>query len=426
MTEKPWKRLDNAAQIFPAATTDRMTLIFRLSVNLAKPVDPVRLQDAFHAVLPRFAPFRVRLKPGVFWHTLVDEPHLPPVYAESCSPCLPLRREHPLLLRVRWFGRRLAVEFSHVLTDGIGGLVFVKALVAEYLHRCGLEADDPDDVRRLRCEPDPAEASDDFRSMYDPAFPRLSQGSRAFQPRWPLLPQGQYAVTTGRIPVDAALTRAKERKASLTEYVAATLLAAFQDAFFRLPSSQQRHARPLRLVIPVNLRPVFGSKTLRNFFVIIPVEIDPRLGRYDFEEIVRKVHHQLQAEMDPKLLKKQVVRNLRGELNPLGRLVPLPVKNLILSAVYRSFERRQTASLSNVGRVDWPDGWGAAVRSVDFTPPPSPHCRLNAAMVSSRGVLSITLGSLSADSAVERAFFRRLRLDGLPVAIESNRSVLED
>jgi hypothetical protein len=156
--------------------------------------------------------------------------------------------------------------------------------------------------------------------------------------------------------------------------------------------------------------------------VVIPVEIDLRLGRYGFDEIVRKVHHQLQAEMDSKLLRKQVVRNLRGELNVVARVIPLPLKNAILRGVYRSFERRQTASLSNLGRVVWPAGWADAVQSVDFTPPPSRCCLLNAGIVSSGDRLSITFGSLSTQPAVERAFFRHLRREGLAVAVESNRS----
>ncbi len=424
MTNQSWRRLDNAAQIFPSVATDRLTHTFRLAVTLHEPVQPDILRQALRAVVPRFPSFRVRLKPGMFWYSLVDELQLPVLYPESASPCLPFRRRarSPLLFRVRWFGRRFAVEIHHALTDGIGGLVFLRALTAEYLYRTGIEDEDPDDLRRTADVSRVSEDHDDFHDLYDPRFPRHPASSRAFQPPWPLVPQGVYLVTTGRLSVDAALSKAKERGATLTEYLAAHLLAAFQDAFFELPPGERRRlAKPLRLVVPVNLRPMFGSSTLRNFFVVIPVEIDLRLGRYDFDEIVRKVHHQLQAEMDPKLLKKQVIRNLRGELNVVARVIPLPVKNGILRGVFRSYERRQTASLSNLGRAAWPRRWADAIQSVDFTPPPSPRCLINAGIVSCGDRLSITLGSLSSEPAVERAFFRRIRGEGLAVAVESNR-----
>jgi len=424
MANQTWRRLDNAAQIFPSVSNDRLTNIFRLAVTLREAVQPAVLSQALRAVVPRFPSFRVRLKPGMFWYSLVDEPEFPPLYPESASPCLTFRRSarSPLLFRVRWFGRRFAVEFHHALTDGAGGLVFVRALTAEYLSLTGIEDGDPDDLRKTAYEPDPAEDHDDFHDLYDAKFPRHPALSQAFQPPWPLVPRGYYLVTTGRLSVSGALAKAKERGATLTEYLAACLLTAFQDAFLALPAQErERLARPLRLVIPVNLRPIFGSKTLRNFFVVIPVEIDLRLGRYDFDEIVRKVHHQLQAEMDPKLLKKQVIRNLRGELNVVARVIPLPLKNGILRGIFRSYERRQTASLSNLGRVDWPPRWAAAIQSVDFTPPPSPRCLVNVGVASCGDRLSITLGSLSSEPEVERALFRRLRQEGLAVAVESNR-----
>lgn len=422
---RPWIRLDNAAKIFPSVTSDRLTHLFRLAIHLNAPVDPERLLVALRAILPRFPSFRFRLSPGFFWYTLVEDTTPPEVYPESTSPCMPFRRRTRALFRVRWFGKRIAVEFSHALTDGMGGMTFLRALVAEYLHLSGVEGNDDGDLRRLTKAPDPAEASDDFQTLYDPAFPGFETWNRAYQPPYRLLPKGDYAVTTGRLSVKAVLARAKEKSATLTEFLAATLLAAFQQSFLELPE-RQRRPRPLRLVIPVNLRPIFSSRTLRNFFVVVPVEIDLRLGVYEFDEILRKVHHQLQAEMDPKLLKKQIMRNLRGELNPVARLLPLPLKNLVLSGVYGAYERQHTASLSNLGRLEWPHPWSAHVGNADFIPPASPFCRVNVGVVSCGDTLSVSFGNLSVDPAVERAFFANLRRQGLSVAIESNRPFLEE
>lgn len=425
---EPWLRLDNAAKLFPSVTSDRLTHLFRLAVTLEDPIDPKVLARALEAILPRFPSFQFRLEPGFFWYTLVREPSMPPVYPESTSPSLRFRRKSrgPHLFRVRWFANRLAVEFSHALTDGIGGLTFLRALTAEYLALQQGRDEDPDGLRRLLATPDPAEMADDFQTLYDPSLPRYETWDKAYQPPSRLLAKGQYAVTTGRLSLVAVLAVAKAKKATLTEFLAATLLAAFQETHAALsPSDRRRLARPIRLVLPVNLRSIFPSRTLRNFFVVVPVEIDLRLGTYDFDEILHKVHHQMQAEMDPKLLKKQIMRNLRGELNPLARLLPLPLKGLVLSGVYGSFERQHTASLSNLGRVAWPEPWASSVQHVEFTPPASPFCRTNAGVVSYGDTLSVTLGSLATEPAVERAFFTLLRRQGLAVRIESNRQILE-
>ncbi len=424
--QQTWLRLDNAAKIFPSIASDRLTHLFRLTVNLEDTVQPEILVRALHAVLPRFPSFRFRLKAGFFWYSLVEDPQLPPVFPESASPCLPFGRTPRELFRVRWFARRLAVEFSHSLTDGVGALPFFKALTAEYLTLTGVSSEDPENLRRVQTFADPAEGIDEFQKLYDPTFPRFETWNKAFQPASSLLPKGQYAATVGHLSLKQTLALCRSRNATLTEYLAATLLAAFQDGFRTMtPDQQRRRARPIRLVVPINLRPIFRSKTLRNFFVVVPVEIDLRLGIYDFDEILRKVHHQLQAEMDAKLLKKQIMRNLRGELNPVARMLPLPIKALILKSVFGAYERRHTTSLSNLGSVSWPDGWSKKIRSVEFTPPPSPFCRTNVGVVSCGETLSITIGSLSADSSVEWAFFTRLLHQGLSVSIQSNREFLE-
>ena len=159
---------------------------------------------------------------------------------------------------------------------------------------------------------------------------------------------------------------------------------------------------------------------------MVPVEIDLRLGHYEFDETARQVHHQLRAEIDPKLLRKQVMRNLRGEEHPLGRWLPLAFKNLILGSVSGSCEARQSSNLSNVGAVEFPPGVAGFVRHLEFTPPPSTTGKLKLGVVSFNKVLSLTWGNLTGDFAVERFFFTRLRRQGLHVALESNRVFPED
>lgn len=424
-----WTRLDNAAKIFPSVTNSRLTHLFRLAVRLTDAIRPEILQKAVETTLQKFPTFRVRLKPGFFWFSLVDEPSVPEITRDSASPCLPFRRQSrgPHLFRVRYHGHRIGVEFSHALTDGMGGLVFLRSLTAEYLALTGVSAEDSEDLRRLRTPAAPDEGEDRFPSLFEPGFPQYETWDRAFVPPWPLLPKGRYGVTTGLLDVAEVLQRAKSQGATLTEFLAATLLASIQDTFLELPAKTRRRlAGPIRVVLPVNLRTVFPSKTLRNFFVVVPVEIDLRLGTYEFEEIVRKVHHQLQGEMDRRLLKKQIMRNLRGELNPLARILPLPLKNLVLTSVYGSYERRHTASLSNLGRTGWPGPWAEHIEGMDFTPPPSPFCHVNVGVVTCDHQLSLTFGNLSTQTEVERAFFGRLRRLGLGVRISSNRTAWKE
>ena len=57
--------------------------------------------------------------------------------------------------------------------------------------------------------------------------------------------------------------------------------------------------KPIKVLLPVNLRALFPSKTLRNFALYTTPEIDPKLGTYTFAEICQEVKHRMGAEINP-------------------------------------------------------------------------------------------------------------------------------
>ena len=132
---KKWMRLDNAALIFPAVRRRRWVNAFRVSATLSEPVDPAVLQQAVEDLMPRFPSMYVRLRTGVFWYYL-EELDMPPKVREDFAYPLTLMQDKELrtcCLRVMYFRDRIAVEFFHSLTDGNGGMIYLKTLTARYL-----------------------------------------------------------------------------------------------------------------------------------------------------------------------------------------------------------------------------------------------------------------------------------------------------
>ena len=72
-----WYRLDNAGVLYSALQREKYSPVYRFSAVLSQPVDPAVLQRAVDRTMPRFPGFRVRMKPGVFWHYF--EPNDSPV-----------------------------------------------------------------------------------------------------------------------------------------------------------------------------------------------------------------------------------------------------------------------------------------------------------------------------------------------------------
>lgn len=272
-----WYRLDNAARIFAALASRRTTTVFRVAATLTDRIDDGVLQDALDTVMPRFPCYRVRLRAGLFWHYLEEVSGRPLVQEERLAPCRPMvrARDGSWLFRVLTFGRRIAVEFSHVLTDGAGALSFLQTLVAEYLARKGLTSATDGAIHRPTATPHPEEAEDSYRRFYDPSVPPPRREERAYRLHTEPLPVDQYRVLLGSVPMAALRDLSRKHTATVTELLTAVLLAAFLD---HVQTRRARARRPLRVMVPVNLRKLFPSRTMRNFFLPVTAGIDPRLG----------------------------------------------------------------------------------------------------------------------------------------------------
>ena len=132
---KQWTRLDNAAKIFPAASTKSDTKVFRFACELYEKVEQDALQCATEMTLAQFPPFRAVMKRGLFWYYLENSDIHPVVRKEDRPPCSSLynRNIKTLLFEVSYFHNRINLEVYHALTDGTGALQFLRVLVYHYL-----------------------------------------------------------------------------------------------------------------------------------------------------------------------------------------------------------------------------------------------------------------------------------------------------
>ena len=123
-----WRRLDNAAKIFPCTSTKADTKVFRFSCELTEPVDQPTLQLALERALEVFPGYRCSLRRGMFWYYLEDSTEQPIVREEYRPPCSALyeKGSRGLLFEVTYFRRRINFEVYHALTDGTGRCSFAR------------------------------------------------------------------------------------------------------------------------------------------------------------------------------------------------------------------------------------------------------------------------------------------------------------
>lgn len=408
--------------------------MFRLSAKLQHPVRLAQLEEAVGRLYNRAPYLAVRIRRGLFWHYL-EETDPPGPLADTGFPCMehPGRAPHHPLLVVRCRGSRVALEVSHALTDGGGALVALRSLLVMYRAACmARDGAPPEEIAALENEArdDGLLAAGDEIQDWEGRYASREVGRARtpapsrYTPAWhidgALLPPGRYRVTTVRYPVGDLQRVARALGGTLTDLGIAVFLEVLQDHYLE-QWRPRRKRRPLRIMVPVDLRRHLNRSTMRNFFGITMVELDQRLGRYALEEIMHTVHHQLRAALDPRVLRKQIVRNIRAERNWLNRVMPIFLKIPVLRMVHRlQGETVNTASFSNLGVVHLPRAAAQDVQSMDFVPLPSPVTGVNLAFISFGDTASFTFGSMRGPRTIEQRFCARLAALGLTGYLVTN------
>ena len=416
-----WLPLDNAAKIYPPAQTEGWNALFRLSVTLSEPVDRQVLKRALLKTVGRFPNFAMKLRRGFFWYYLDKLSGAPAITDDVQNPCARMRFDENggFSFRVRVYGRRIAVEIFHVITDGAGGLSFLKTLTAEYLTiKYGVDIPRSGDILDCSEEPTKEELADGFLTHAGPrSIPlREPDAYHLFG-----TPEKDFLhVTTGIMSTDELSARAKALGVTVTEYLVTVLLFAAAD-WKKAKGGAMQRGKPVKVSVPVNLRKLFGCKTLRNFANYANVGLDTRLGEYGFEEAAKIVHHQLKLETDPHRLAAKIASNVNIEKSIFMRLVPRVIKNPIMHVAYRAKgDRKSTTCISNLGLVTVPDEMRPYIERFDFMLGSLAENPVASAAASYDGKLVINFTRTISESFLERAFFTRLVKMGVHVLLESN------
>lgn len=418
-----WVRLDNAAKIYPAARRKNWSNLFRQSVTLTENVDVQVLQSALDVTVKRFPSIAARLRKGAFWYYLQQVESAPQIREECSYPLVFMNREEMrrCAFRVIAHEDRIAVEFFHSLTDGTGALIFLKSLMAEYLEqKYGISIPIEAGVLDRRQEPQEEELEDSF-PKYAGSVAASRRDTNAWKMRGEPMPGGVLNLICLRLPVKETLALAHDHGVSLTVFLSAVMMQALMN----LQKEKERSIRKrkgIKLLIPVNLRQLFPSKTLRNFAMYTIPEIDPRLGEYTFDEICKVIQHKMGSEITPKHMSTVIATNVNDERNPLVRLIPLPVKNVVMKAIFDSVgERKSCLTLSNLGLVKVPQAMEPYIRRFDFILGVQAAAPYNCGVVSYGDTVYINFIRNTREAELERRFHLILRDMGVPVTVESNQ-----
>ncbi len=412
-----WDRLDNTAHLFPVIAGDSMSNVYRISVTLTELIQPELLQRALDMVLPKFDGFNLRLRQGVFWYYFEENGKpAPRVREENTFPCrfIYQNRNNSYMFRVTYYKYRINLEVFHVLTDGMGGINFLKELTYQYLRLVHpeLKGDRGDDLNSTTS----LNREDSFLKNYRKSSERGYQTQKAYLIKGEKLSPGEFGIMHGYMQIPELKAVCKRYGVSINEYLVSVFVwSVYQECMHKMPAK-----RPIRVAVPVNLRPYFNSITTKNFFVMVSAEFDPVKEDYTFEEVVEAVKASLESQINKGNLEKLFSYNVSNEKMFIARAVPLIIKNIAMRIIYTQSALANTTTITNIGNLTVDEMYQPYVEMFHSCLAMSKGQHIKGNICSYGDTLVFTFSYDLADASIQRCFFRKAAADGISVEIDSN------
>ena len=410
-----WKRLDNAAKIFPPNTNEKDTRVFRFVCELNEDIDKELLQKALDHTMDLFPMYRAILRRGFFWYYFENTDIRPEVVEEHKHPCsmlyVPNRRN--LLFQVSYFNKRINLEMYHALADGTGALGFLKTLAYYYL-TLKYEEDFGAKLPTLDYDASFSQKMDDSFLKHYTGDKRLDKIkiNKAYHITGRRFIDNRLRVIEGEMSVKQVIEHAHLYDTTLTIYLTALFMKAIA---MEMPARSKRY--PVVLSVPVNLRTYFPSLTAHNFFATINISYDFGKQSDKLEDIIPIIKEAFTNEITEEKLRTHINRLSALEHNVFMRVIPLVLKDYVLRIASSLADRGVTASFSNIGKVTMAQELSSYIKLFNcFTSVRRPQIAM--CSFGDRLVVSVTSPFTATD--IQKNFFRMLTKEGVDIQIASN------
>lgn len=409
-----WRRLDNTGKLFPLVSSGRLSNVFRIAVTLKEEIEPEILQQALEDILPQFESFRVRLRRGLFWYYFETNHRKIAVEKEDTYPCQYISHKVApyYLFRVSYYSTRINVEIYHALSDGLGAVNFAKLLACRYL-QIKHQMDTPEIVRIANVR---AEEEDGYLKYYKETKKQTYSNEKAYQLEGRKLGLRVENIIHGSVPLQELKAVSKSYGVSITKYLTAVLIWAIYEEYLK-----GEEVTPfIGVNLPINLRSMFNSETLANFFAVTAINYNPTGRKVDFEDILKVVSEQIDDQIVKEKLEEKISYNVSNEKKWYLKIVPLIIKKLALKLVFKRKDSGHTITLSNLGPIKVEEPYNKYIENFYVLIGVSHSQTAKCAVIAYEDNLMITMSTVFDDNKLSEGFFGKLEEHGISCELESN------
>ena len=397
--------IDSSAILYLALMRRNHTNSFRFTMTMDQEVDPTALQQAMDRIYRRFPTIIAGFRRSLLSFRVTPAASAPRVLPDPGLLIPMTRREiETCAYRVFYSGRDISLEAFHALTDGYGAMASFTTLVAEYLRiRGDMEITVCNTLRCVEETPMTHELEDSYLTHHQ-GKPMHIRSRYAYQ-----LP-GEYAdprvyPSSRSYSTEAVLNAARSHGVSMTSLLSGLMASSIMEI-------QKRHHRklqPVRIMVPADLRRMFGSTTLRNFVLYALPTLEPGEEKLPLRELAGRFHTQIKEQLAPKRMASIMAYNVRTQANLFFRCIPVALKCAAMRIAYKYFgESNSSITLTNLGNIQLPPEMIPHVEGLRCTLTPRAGSPYNCGVIATNGKLSITLSRFCHHTELEEIFFSKL------------------
>lgn len=400
--------IDNSSILYLSLIRKDHTNTYRFTMTLTEPVCPDTLQKAVDRIYRRFPTIIAGFHPGAFRYTQVPAQSAPQVQKDpGCLITITREEIKNCAFRVYYQENTVAIEAFHALADGYGAVACFTTLVAEYLRlKYNIPIPVAETLVDLDQSPAIAELTDAYLE-YEQGKPLHLPSRYAYQ-----LPGGNSVRDTIyphniQLPTDTLLAACRARGVSITALIGTVMAASIMEVQ-KLQNSSGK-IRPVRIMVPVDLRRMFPSRTFRNFILYALPTMEPEDADMPLTELMRSFSRQMHSQVQPEKPASIMAYNVRTQGSWYFKAIPLSLKCAAMRLAYRYFgESNSSITMTNLGNVRLPKEMQGYVTHMDVTLTPRVRSPYNCGILSFGGNITICISRFNKDSQLEAIFRRNL------------------
>lgn len=397
--------LDLSGIIHLASRGKNHSSSYRFAANLTEEVNPKVLQQALDQVAPRFPTIAAGIEAGFFNYKVVPVEKAPKVL-EDCELIATFSKKEieTSAFRVLYKEKTISLECFHALTDGYGAITFLKTLLAEYFKQLkGIVVPTEQMILDIKESAKQEEIIDDYYT-YAKKGKKVETGKVSYQFKSESEKTSHINSCICSFPIKELLAAAKVYQVSLNVYLTAVMVMTFAEA--------QRKAggkNPIQVMVPMNLRNLFPSKSLRNFVLVAYATLLGQKEEYTFEEVLSIVKEQLKIQMEKEHLEAVMNGFTTLERNPVLRYIPLALKVWAVKiGHYVMGLKKSCITMTNLGPITFPESIANHVESVHVLLTPREASGYNCGIITSGDTCYINFTRLCKEPELEKIFMEIL------------------